>query len=177
METNGQRTERCDTCRFWDGETTECRRYAPVLVPALALRTPANGDEAPADAPNRGAWPRTLPDAWCGEWDSAAMPRETGDSTAAPSDVPARLFLGRIAPTLEPRNPLALLESLLNQLPPDIRRVIVRMNGLDGQPLAGLKDVAREFKISQGQIRALLAAGEERLAEAVRRLSVQRPDK
>jgi hypothetical protein len=170
METNGQRTERCQTCRFWEGETTECRRHAPVLLAALAVST---GD-APAIPPTAGAWPRTPPDGWCGDWNSAEKPRETD---ASPDDVPARLFLGRIAPTLEVRNPTGLLESLLNQLPPDVRRVIVRMNGLDGRPLSGLKDVAREFKISQGQTRALLAAGEERLTEAVRRLAVQHHDK
>jgi DNA-directed RNA polymerase specialized sigma24 family protein len=94
-------------------------------------------------------------------------------ATTPRDDVATHLFLARIAPALETKNPAALVESLLNQLPPDVRRVIVRVNGLDGQPLAGLKDVAREFKMSQGQVRALVAAGEQRLAEAIERLAAQ----
>ncbi|QJW99273.1 hypothetical protein FTUN_6875 [Frigoriglobus tundricola] len=72
------------------------------------------------------------------------------------------------------RNPAALLESLLEQLPSDVRRVLVRTNGLDGRPPAGLKDVARECKMSQGHVRALIAAGEELLTDVVRLLSRQR---
>jgi DNA-directed RNA polymerase sigma subunit (sigma70/sigma32) len=81
-----------------------------------------------------------------------------------------RVFLARLAPTLDTRDP-ALLGSLLDQLPPDVRQVLVRTNGLDGRPPAGLKDVARELKMSQGHVRALLATGEEMLAEVVRLLS------
>ncbi len=156
------RGERCETCRFWDSVATECHRHAPVVPPP-------NQPEPESAA---GVWPRTPLDGWCGEW---AIATETASrQPAAPCDeVATSLFLGRLAPALETRNPAALVESLLNQLPPDVRRVIVRMNGLDNQPLAGLKDVAREFRMSQGQVRALLAAGEERLAEAVRGLSAR----
>jgi hypothetical protein len=115
-------------------------------------------------------WPITAADEWCGEWapaEQVAIP--TFDDCVA-----TRLFLARIAPTLDARNPAALLESLLTQLPSDVRQVLVRTHGLDGRPPAGLKDVAREYKMSQGHVRALIAKGEELLTEVVRLLTRQR---
>ena len=52
--------------------------------------------------------------------------------------------------------------------------MLVRANGLDGRPPAGLRDVAREFKMSQGHVRALLTTGEGLLAEVVRLLARRR---
>jgi DNA-directed RNA polymerase sigma subunit (sigma70/sigma32) len=92
-------------------------------------------------------------------------------------EIATQTFLGRIAPSLEPQEPATLLEALLNQLPPDIRRVIVRVNGLDGQPLSGLKEVAREFRMSREQVRALVSAGEKRLTEVVNQLTSRRQEK
>jgi hypothetical protein len=103
---------------------------------------------------------------WCGEWLGATeRPSVVRDDTVA-----TRVFLARVAPALDTQNP-ALLGSLLEQLPADVRGVLVRANGLDGRPPAGLRDVAREFKMSQGHVRALLATGEEQLAEVVRLLA------
>jgi hypothetical protein len=87
--------------------------------------------------------------------------------------VATRVFLARIAPTLNTCDP-ALLRSLLDQLPADVRGVLMRSNGLDGRPPAGLRDVARELKMSQGHVRALLATGEELLSEVVRLLALPR---
>jgi hypothetical protein len=164
MSTTGERDERCETCRFWAPESSECHRRAPVAAPA----TPTGNGEAPRHGPT-GAWPLTAADSWCGEWAAVEAPK-------APAPTPdecvaIRVFLARVAPALDAHNPPALLESLLEQLPSDVRRVLVRTHGLDGRPPAGLKDVAREFKMSQGHVRALLATGEDHLAEVVRLLT------
>jgi hypothetical protein len=63
-------------------------------------------------------------------------------------------------------NPGALLETLLAQLPPDVRSVVVRLNGLDGRPPGAIQEVARVSKMSRGHVRALLENGEQRLSEA-----------
>jgi hypothetical protein len=45
--------QRCEICRFWSGGTTpanRCRRYPPVFVEAY----------------ERGQWPQTKQDDWCG---------------------------------------------------------------------------------------------------------------
>lgn len=73
-------TRRCETCRFWGFlretephvEIGECRRHAPVpgrqadrRVPQepLAVRAHLNA----AAYANRGDWPMTMFDDWCGE--------------------------------------------------------------------------------------------------------------
>lgn len=175
--------ERCDTCRFWKKETSECHRHAPVMVTTLG-RAPASSRIAASTSgePSEGverAWPRTEPDEWCGEWAGQTEKPQGGGSSSLPigQAIATQTFLGRIAPTLESSDPTTLLEALLNQVPPDIRRVIVRVNGLDGQPLGGLKEVAREFRMSREQVRALVAAGEKRLAEVVSQLASRRHGK
>jgi len=183
MGTSRNTNERCETCRFWAAESTECHRRAPITAIALGHVASLSRGAAsrPADASARDTdrtWPRTLPDEWCGEWDGAV--EKQPDATSAPPVglvIATQTFLGRIAPSLEAMEPSTLLEALLNQLPPDIRRVIVRMNGLDGQPLTGLKDVAREFRMSREQVRSLIAAGEKRLAEVVAQLAHKRGEK
>lgn len=57
------RTERCETCRFWDdsdasieGGFGRCRRSPPVL-----------GEDVSPDA-SLGRWPLTEVGNWCGEW-------------------------------------------------------------------------------------------------------------
>jgi DNA-directed RNA polymerase specialized sigma24 family protein len=145
-----------------------------VPVSPLVL---ANGKaDSSTQAPAR-AWPRTQADEWCGEWDGGAEVEPQRDA-ALPvcQDIATRTFLGRIAPTLDAPNPAVLLEALLNQLPPDVRRVIVRMNGLDGQALSGLKEVARDFRMSREQVRALLAAGEKKLSEVIGQLAARRAE-
>jgi hypothetical protein len=133
-------------------------------------------DEDRRQARAATAWPLTTADQWCGEWAPAPDRAVGGAPVAAPPSerVATSLFLARVAPALDARDPAALLESLLEQLPSDVRSVLVRSNGLDGRPPAGLKDVAREFKMSQGHVRALLAAGDKLLAEVVRLLTLQR---
>ncbi len=86
------------------------------------------------------------------------------------NDVASRLFLARLAPSLVCENGerANLLESLLGQLQPNVRRVVIRVNGLDGQPLSGLKAVSRELRMSHSQVQTLLKAGEERLEKALR---------
>jgi hypothetical protein len=49
----------------------------------------------------------------------------------------------------------------------------VRANGLDGRPSGGLKEVARELKMSRGHVRDLLATGEKLLEEIARVLAQQ----
>ena len=167
MSENCRTGERCETCRFWNPTTTECRRRAPIVV----LRPGDNGDTATN-------WPHTAATEWCGEWDGE-RPTLAASTTREPAcdDIARQLFLGRVAPHLDAPNPATLLASLLNQLPADVRRVVVRMNGLDGQPRVGLKEIGREFKMSQGQARALVAAGEQRLADAVGRLMTHPAEK
>ncbi len=166
--------ERCETCRYWLRDSSECRRRAPSLVVSSQL-VGANGRDA---QPGASAWPVTAASAWCGEWAPAHEPPKAAPAPAEPTgqddSVATRLFLARVAPGLSARNPAALLESLLEQLPSDVRQVLVRTNGLDGRPPAGLKDVARECKMSQGHVRALIATGEELLTDVVRLLSRQR---
>jgi hypothetical protein len=183
MGTGRNQNERCETCRFWEIETTECHRHAPVMVTALgrssslSRSTAAGLGESPAQGAER-AWPRTQSDEWCGEWDSQTGKPPSGESALPIGQaIATQTFLGRIAPSLETPDPVTLLEALLNQLSPDIRRVIVRVNGLDGQPLNGLKEVAREFRMSREQVRALVAAGEKRLAEVVGQLAARRHEK
>jgi hypothetical protein len=179
---NRHESERCETCRFWEPESTECHRRSPVSALTLgSVSTPTRASRS-SDAAVRiadRAWPRTQPDEWCGEWDGTAEKQPVVESAPPPVGqvIATQTFLGRIAPGVEATDPPRLLEALLNQLPPDIRRVIVRVNGLDGQPLSGLKDVAREFRMSRDQLRTLIAAGEKRLAEVVGQLMPKRVDK
>jgi hypothetical protein len=57
---------KCKSCKFWEEKTVEppamglCRRYAPRPLAVSALSSAENLD---------AVWPRTGPDAWCGEWD------------------------------------------------------------------------------------------------------------
>jgi hypothetical protein len=168
MSANRDHAERCDTCRFWDAEATECHRHAPVVVSELGLLTPAGApDPGPSPAAD-GAWPRTPSDGWCGDWELQIGDPPARDSAVWDVErVAANLFFARMAPSLETDDCTTLLKSLLNQLPPNVRRVIVRANGLDGQPLYGLKEVARQLKMSRENVRSLLAVGEKRLAEIV----------
>jgi hypothetical protein len=177
MGTVHHENERCETCRFWDSETSECHRRAPMTTIALGVssslkRTASSRTSTARVKDVNRAWPRTQADDWCGEWDSHAAKAVMEDSALPVGQaIATRTFLGRIAPSLESHDPETLLEALLNQLSPDIRRVIVRMNGLDGQPLRGLKEVAREFRMSREQLRGLIESGEKRLAEVVAQLA------
>jgi hypothetical protein len=179
MGTIHNENERCETCRFWDGETTECHRRAPVTTIALGLSSSVKRAASSRSSTSRArkanrVWPLTQPDDWCGEWDSQTAKLLVEDSALPVGQaIATRTFLGRIAPSLESHDPATLLEALLNQLSPDIRRVIVRMNGLDGQPLCGLKEVARELRMSREQLRGLIVSGERRLAEVVSQLAAR----
>jgi hypothetical protein len=169
------RSDRCETCRFWFPETSECRRRAPSVL-SLSLAPVPGADAADAAAAGVGtfgAWPVTAADGWCGEWSAPAERSAPSGPELDPAGagVATRLFLARVAPTLDAHDPPALLAALLDQLPADVRQVLVRNNGLDGRPPAGLRDMAREFKMSHGHIRALLATGEAMLTEVVRLLS------
>ena len=157
MSASGERSETCETCRFWRAASSECRRRAPAVP-----------------APGAGAWPVTAANEWCGEWAPFAGAPTSGAPTSPDACVATCLFLARVAPALDARNPEPLLASLLEQLPSDVRGVLVRTNGLDGRPPAGLREVAREFKMSQGHVRALIATGESLLTEVVRLLTRQR---
>jgi len=184
MGANRDRAERCGTCRFWDAGETECHRHAPVVA-ELGLPVPGGATEAteateqtpiPCSRSAAGRWPRTPADGWCGEWCGPADDRAT--ATPVPptrtvteiADVAITAFLGRVAPCLETGNPASLVESLLNQLPADVRRVMVRVNGLDGQPVEGVREIAKEGKMTREHVRSLLAIGEKRVGEIVGRL-------
>lgn len=167
-----ERLERCGTCRFWVAESSTCHRHAPV-VPARPLTH--RQSEAVTPPPHLSArWPLTAENEWCGEWAPRTESNKNPEPVSQEESVAIRLFLARVAPGLAAQNPNALLESLLNQLPSDVRTVLVRTNGLDGRPPGGLKEVAREHKMSQGHVRALLETGEKLLTEVVRLLSPQR---
>jgi hypothetical protein len=76
----GERPDRCGTCRWWGGWPDDdaglCRRYPP----AFGAREMEPGEvEAGHLAADRGFWPVTDSDDWCGEW----RPRE-GDKQTAP---------------------------------------------------------------------------------------------
>ena len=58
-------TERCDTCRLWR-RLTDAAGECHALPPAPVVYGPGI-----ADCPAGGlvvAWPRTAPEAFCGEW-------------------------------------------------------------------------------------------------------------
>jgi hypothetical protein len=172
MSLPGERIERCETCRFWAPVLSECHRHAPTTLLVLT-RGERHPVEAAAQSKPARVWPITVAEDWCGDWaaslDAAHKPEQ--DPT---NDVALRIFLARVAPALDTRNPGALVESLLQQLPSDVRRVLVLTNGLEGHPRAGLKVVARELKMSQGHVRVLLATGEKILADVVRLLTCTR---
>ena len=182
MGTSHLESERCETCRFWNAESSECHRRAPVTLSLGRIRAgsrgnPSNSNAAlPASAIR--AWPITQADDWCGEWGGLEEKPDSGE-LALPigKAIATRTFLARIASGFDSMEPESLMEALLNQLSPDVRRVIVRMNGLDGQPLSGLKEVAREFRMSREQVRAVIAAGEKRLSEVIEQLSDRRHQK
>src|SRR5262245_50110983 len=117
MRPNQRDSERCDTCRFWHIQTRECHRHAPVLTLEIGLRTARRGDAT------AGVWPRTQAGEWCGEWamrtDQLPARHHSSpgsDEVAEDAEVAIRVFLGRVAPGMETRNPVALIVSLLNQL-------------------------------------------------------------
>jgi hypothetical protein len=71
---------RCDTCRFWneyvDDIYGECRRHPPVINARFAelyslQELCLDGDETVDDTPHwivqRGVFPYTLDEDWCGE--------------------------------------------------------------------------------------------------------------
>lgn len=173
MDAMSARTEQCGNCRFWEAGSTECRRHAPVLV------TLGQNGAAGAEVPH-GTWPQTSASGWCGEW--ALRGEEQPTTTPAPrvpayNDLAAMIFLERLDPSLEMPNPSEVLAVLLNQLRPDIRRVIIRAHGLDGRPLEGLKGVARELKMDRSRVQALLTAGEQRLAKIFQTFTVSHSKK
>ena len=159
MSTTGERGERCRTCRFWLADPSECHRHAPS-VPVRGAGDSAESHETEGGTATRTAisvWPVTDPDDWCGEWATRADAPKALPVTLPPRTASARgaLFLARLAAARRAQlRRSAQLELLLGQLPADVRRVLVRANGLDGRPPGGLKDIAREFKISQGHVRA-----------------------
>lgn len=161
-----ERGERCETCRFWESMSGECHRHAPT-VPAESL------GEQQVSSNHAGVWPQTLPTAWCGDWASEGEHTPSLPETVATSPVAVHLLISRVAPffNCETIDVARLIEPILSQLQPDVRRVIIRVHGLDGQPLQGLKVVCRELKMSQAHVRTLLSAGEERIEKALRLLS------
>lgn len=61
------RAERCETCRFNDGERGYCHRFPPVR--SADPHPVAHGDT------DGWCWPITIPEDWCGEWKAkASMP-------------------------------------------------------------------------------------------------------
>jgi hypothetical protein len=154
--------ERCATCRFWDPAAEDCHRHAPIPL-VLAARGADGLDEPVA------VWPRTPPDGWCGEWVSLDGEVSGADSSSAPTarDLAAQLFLRRLSPAVETADPVGFLGPLLGHLPPDVLRVVTRVHGLDGRPPVGLKDAAREERISGARVRSLLAIGERRVRDAL----------
>lgn len=168
MDAAQVKTEQCGNCRFWEAGSTECRRHAPVLLHTLGQVA------SPASDGQHGTWPHTDATGWCGEWS------QRGEAPAAPSssrvpvydDLAAMIFLQRLDPSLELPNATEVLAVLLNQLRPDIRKVIIRAHGLDGLPLEGLKGVARELKMDRSRVQSLLTAGEQRLAKIFQTFAV-----
>jgi hypothetical protein len=68
-------TNDCQTCRFYepqvddDGETGQCRRYAPKPLVSRGV----DGFTEQAEA----YWPIVLCDEWCGEWQFSSV-HDTG---------------------------------------------------------------------------------------------------
>ena len=66
------RTERCETCRFWDRSVLDtvgfgaCRRFPPIHLECEVF------DEG--GSANVGEWPDTLSEDWCGEWKPTPSP-------------------------------------------------------------------------------------------------------
>jgi hypothetical protein len=67
--------ESCNGCRFWlnwDSEFTnlgECHRFPPRM--ANIRETGPEGPVSEAVRPQNGGWPLTLPEDWCGEFQSS----------------------------------------------------------------------------------------------------------
>ena len=159
MEERDSRHGSCQTCRYWAYPQEECRRRPPTLVGAAA-----------------GAWPRTRPEAWCGEWEGvgdAVLPLRPPAPTPDVLGIAAELLLARLAPGLDIPGPAAQVHHLLDILPPDARRVVIRAHGLDGRPITGVKEVARELGMSRDRVQALMAAADKRLQEAVSLLALR----
>ena len=153
METRDSRHENCQTCRYWALPQEECRRRPPTLVGAA-----------------EGAWPRTRPDAWCGEWEGIAettLPLRATTPASSALGIAAELLLSRLAPGLDVPDPVSQVNQLLDILPPDARMVVIRAQGLDGRPVTGIKEVAREIGMSRDRVQALMAAADKRLQEAL----------
>lgn len=55
--TDGQRAERCETCRFLDCVESTCQRHAPLPI-------------QPIDNARKVWWQEVRNDDWCGEWQS-----------------------------------------------------------------------------------------------------------
>lgn len=87
LPVEGERPERCETCRFWDTDDEigkgECHRRCPTIVlfqvcPQDVLKDQAAsfaGGGHPVDEAS-AVWPRTFPSDWCGEWQSRAAPAD-----------------------------------------------------------------------------------------------------
>jgi hypothetical protein len=97
-------------------------------------------------------------------------------STTVPEveGVAAELLVRRIAPAVDPGDASALIAPLLNHLPPDARLVIIRVHGLDGRPNTGVREVAKELRMSRDRVQALVAIGEKQLREALVILDARR---
>jgi len=152
MESRDLRHDSCQTCRYWALPQQECRRRPPILV----------GVE--------GAWPRTRPEAWCGEWEGTAeatLPLHVATPTSTAQGIAAELLLSRLAPGLDVPDPVAQVNQLLDILAPDARMVVIRAQGLDGRPMTGIKEVAREIGMSRDRVQTLMAAADKRLQEAL----------
>jgi tRNA A-37 threonylcarbamoyl transferase component Bud32 len=153
METRDSRHDNCQACRYWALPQQECRRWPPTLVGVT-----------------EGAWPRTPPDAWCGEWEGtveATLPLRVATPASSALAIAAELLLSRLAPGLDVSDPVGQVTQLLDILPPDARMVVIRAQGLDGRPVTGIKEVAREIGMSRNRVQALMAAADKRLQEAL----------
>jgi len=62
----GERRERCDCCRFYDGDVDEgeCRRHAPRFL--LGQVKPGIAE----DALVAGVWPAVSSIDWCGDFEA-----------------------------------------------------------------------------------------------------------
>lgn len=64
----GDNGRKCDTCNFFNRETSECRRSAPVRLPRKFAYGATAGSRVREEELLWG-WPKVRPNDWCGDYE------------------------------------------------------------------------------------------------------------
>jgi len=157
----GERSERCETCRFWWQVTADTLPDKPVLGGGICRRYPPNQLFLEKVGTARLILNLTKPDDWCGEW------RAKGGAEVTVADAGLLRLLAAVE--WDGPNPSTIvLSRLLLSLGYRERTVVGLLYGLDGADPYTSDEVARILKLPRATLRAIVAKIGPKLAKLYR---------